>query len=224
MLNEINNILSDTDLEHIQLLIADAQWLPGVSSAGAQARVNKTNEEMDQRCDSWASINQRVVSQLYVHPVFQSLVLPLKVSAAFVSRCQPGMHYGQHIDDPIMGSQNARYRSDVAVTVFLNDPDAYDGGELTIQSRFGPVSIKLPAGSAVAYPASSLHEVMPVTRGERVVCALWAQSMIRDTQQRELLHDLDEARQALAQTTPKALVTQQVEHVYANLLRLWADV
>lgn len=134
------------------------------------------------------------------------------------------MHYGRHIDDPVMGTINARYRSDVAVTVFLSEPNSYEGGELTIQSRFGPVSVKLPAGSAVIYPASSLHEVMPVTKGERIVCALWAQSMVRDSQQREILHDLNEAREALNRSTPKAMVTQQIEQVYSNLLRMWADV
>ena len=224
MQSEIKQLLSAADLEKIQSLVANAQWQSGSITAGAQARDKKANEEMDQRCESWTAINQLVVTQLYAHPVFQSMVLPSKVSAAFVSRCLPGMHYGQHIDDPIMGNMNARYRSDVAVTVFLSDPETYDGGELTIQSRFGPVSVKLPAGNAVVYPASSLHEVTPVTRGKRVVCALWAQSMVRDAQHRELLHDLDEARQALHQSTPNALVTQQIEQVYANLLRLWADV
>ncbi|MCL4160762.1 UNVERIFIED_CONTAM: hypothetical protein GTU68_042785 [Idotea baltica] len=123
-----------------------------------------------------------------------------------------------------MGGANARYRGDIAVTVFLSEPNSYDGGELTIESRFGPVAVKLPAGHAVIYPASSRHEVTPVTRGERIVCALWAQSMVRDPQQRELLHDLNEARQALTQSTPQAQVTQQIERVYANLVRLWVDL
>ena len=224
MLNEIHTILSDDQLDNIRSLIADANWHPGSNSAGTQAVSNKHNEEMDQQCTSWQTINQLVVSALYTNPQFQSMVLPLKVSAAFLSRCQPGMSYGEHIDNPIMGGANARYRSDVAVTVFLSNPDTYDGGELTIHSHLGPVSVKLSAGSAVAYPASSLHEVTPVTRGERLVCALWVQSMVRDAQQRELLHSLDEARQALIQSTPKAMVTKQVDQVYANLLRRWADV
>jgi len=224
MLNEIQNVLSTEDLDTIQTQLSQATWQSGEQSAGVQARKIKSNEEMDQRCESWSSINERVVSQLYRHPAFQSLALPSKVSAAFISRCKAGMHYGQHIDDPIMGSANARYRSDLAVTVFLADPTSYEGGELVIESRFGPVSVKLQAGSAVVYPASSLHEVTPVLSGERIVCALWVQSMVRDANQRDLLHDLDEARQALNQSTPNALVTKQIEHVYANLLRLWADV
>ena len=224
MQSEITNLLSQADLKSVRTLLENAIWQSGSQSAGAHARDKKSNEEMDQTCKSWSGINQHVVSKLYAHPVFQSTVMPAKVSAAFISRCQPGMYYGQHIDDPIMGSVNARYRSDVAVTVFLSEPDTYDGGELRIESRYGPVSVKLPAGNAVVYPASSLHEVTPVTRGQRIVCALWAQSMIRDAQQREILHDLNEARQALNQSAPQAVVTQQIDQVYANLLRLWADV
>jgi PKHD-type hydroxylase len=224
MLSEIQNVLNQDDLEKIRALVTDADWQTGSISAGTQARKIKSNEEMDQRCTSWSAINQFVLTKLNAHPSFQSQVLPSKVSAAFISRCRSGMFYGKHIDNPIMGTHTARYRSDVAVTVFLSEPDSYEGGELTIQSRFGPIMIKLPAGSAVVYPASSVHEVTPVSSGDRVVCALWAQSMVRDDHQRELLHDLDEAREALNRSTPQALVTQQIEHVYANLLRLWADV
>jgi len=111
MQNEIKNVLSQSALAQCHTLIANAQWLPGTGSAGAQAKHNKTNEEMDQQCASWASINQLVVSTLYSHPEFQSLALPSKVSAAFVSRCKTGMQYGQHIDDPLMGGfpERARY-------------------------------------------------------------------------------------------------------------------
>lgn len=224
MLSEIPHIISQADLDKIRSLLDKATWRSGSESAGAQATRIKTNQEMDQTCESWNAINQHVVSQLYAHPTFQSLVLPSKVSAAFVSRCQPGMHYGKHIDDPVMGAPGARYRSDIAVTVFLSDPASYEGGELTIQSQFGPVAVKLAAGSAVVYPASSIHEVTPVKSGERIVCALWAQSLVREPDRRELLHKLDEAREALHQSTPQALVTQQIEQVYANLLRMWSDV
>lgn len=224
MLNEISQLLDQHELDLIHRHIAKASWQSGTLTAGEQARKTKLNEELVQDEHNWMPINKLVASKLYVHPHFQSLVLPSKLSATFVTRCLHGMHYGQHIDNPIMGSQHARYRSDLAITVFLTDPDSYDGGELSIESRYGPVAVKLPAGSAVIYPATSLHEVTPVTAGERIVCVLWAQSMIKDAHQRELLHDLNEARQALIQSTPEAMVTKRIEHVYANLLRLWADV
>jgi len=224
MLNEIKNVLTSEQLAEIANWIKKASWQSGETSAGARASTAKYNEEIDQTCANWPLINQRVISELYQNPQFQSLALPSKISAAYISRCQPGMHYGQHIDNPIMGGSNARYRSDIAVTVFLNEPSSYEGGELKIESRFGPVTVKLPAGNAVVYPASSLHEVTPVSVGERLVCVLWVQSMVRDANQRDLLHDLDEARQALVQSTPNAKVTQRIDHVYSNLLRLWADV
>ncbi len=224
MLSEIPNLLSQTDLADVHSQLARAEWQTGKLSAGAQAQDLKQNQEMSQSCQSWAAINQLVIPKLYAHPSFQSMAMPSKVSAAFISRCSPGMYYGEHIDNPIMGNQGARYRSDLAITVFLSSPESYEGGELTIHSTFGPMAVKLAAGAAVVYPASSLHEVTPVTEGERIVCALWAQSMIRDAHQRELLHELDEARRALLLSTPNAKVTTKVEQVYANLLRMWADV
>ncbi len=134
------------------------------------------------------------------------------------------MHYGPHIDDPVMGPLQGRYRADVAVTVFLSAPSEYTGGELAINTQFGDQQVKLAAGSAVAYPASSLHQVLPVSSGERVVCALWVQSLVRDPAQREVLYELDQARNALKIATPAASVTTAVDRSYMNLLRMWSEV
>lgn len=224
MLLTIENILNAEQLATVNKAVDSATWVDGRTSAGDHARQRKSNEEMDQTCPSWAAINKTVVSQLFAHPEFQSSVLPAKISAAFVSRCSPGMQYGVHVDDPVMGAANGRYRSDVAATVFLNDPDSYSGGELTIHSRFGPVSFKGSAGSAVIYPASSRHEVTTITKGQRLVCVLWAQSLVRDPAQREILADLDSSRRALRQSAPNAQVTETVDHAYMNLVRMWADV
>lgn len=223
MLIKIDNVLNASELTQIQSLITEASWLPGATSAGAYAKAAKTNQEMNQSCDSWQKINEIVVTRLYQHPQFQSAVLPSRVSAAFVSRYPEGTGYGRHIDDPVMGEQGGRYRADVAVTLFLNNTQHYEGGELTIHTRFGPTAVKLDAGSAVAYPASSLHEVSTVTSGVRQVCVLWAQSLVRDPQHREILADLDDARQALQLATPEAKVTASVDQAYMNLVRLWAD-
>jgi len=224
MMIQIENVLSAEELGQVNSLLAEADWLPGSASAGAHAQERKANQEMDQRCQSWVKINECVVTRLYQHAEFQRTVLPNRISAAFVSRYSNGMHYGPHIDDPVMGAAGGRYRSDIATTVFLSDPSNYEGGELTIHTRFGPTSVKLAAGSAVVYPASSLHEVSPVTAGERTVCALWAQSLVRDAHQREILAELDDARCALQQTAPEAKVTRAVDHAYTNLVRMWADV
>ncbi len=123
---------------------------------------------------------------------------------------------------PCHGEGN-RYRSDVAITIFLNDPHSYDGGELVVRTAFGEQAVKLAAGNALAYPASSLHRVREVSRGERLVAVAWAQSLVRDAARRELLYELDVARQALIRVTPKAEVTENIDRVYANLLRMWAE-
>jgi PKHD-type hydroxylase len=157
------------------------------------------------------------------HPVFQAAVLPHKVATPFYARYSPGMGYGDHVDDPVMGP-GPRYRSDVALTVFLNEPDSYAGGELTIRTSFGAHSVKYAAGDAVLYPASSVHRVAPVTAGERLVAVLWAQSLVRDPARRELLYELGQAREALLREQPEADETRRVDYAYVNLLRMWAEV
>nr|MBX2839119.1 Fe2+-dependent dioxygenase [Gammaproteobacteria bacterium] len=201
-----------------------AEWISGAHTAGRNAVHHKSNREMDQQSEQWKKINSLVVSTLYSNSVFQRTALPLKVSAAFVARYTSGQAYGKHIDDPVMGTPGARYRSDIACTVFLSDKSDYDGGELTIHSDFGINTIKLDQGSAVLYPASSLHEIAAVTRGVRTVCVLWVQSLIRDTQKRDILAELGDARDALNLQLPEAKVTHSVDVAYTNLVRLWAEV
>ncbi|MDA8363186.1 MAG: Fe2+-dependent dioxygenase, partial [Gammaproteobacteria bacterium] len=129
-----------------------------------------------------------------------------------------------HVDDPVMGGDGALYRSDIAITLFLNDPQQYDGGELEIRTAFGSQSVKLPAGDAVMYPASSLHRVTPVTRGERLVAVTWAQSLVRDPAKRELLYELNQAREALLAAAPDAPETTRVNTAYVNLVRMWGEI
>ena len=224
MLVQIDNLLTSDELQHTLHLTETADWHSGQHSAGLSAAAQKNNLEMNQNSDQWKQINQLVLQRLYQNADFQSTVLPHRMSAAFVSRYTAGMGYKTHIDDPVMGTPSARYRCDIAVTVFLSNPASYEGGELIIHTRFGPNRVKLPAGSAVAYPASSLHEVTTVETGERLACVLWAQSLIRDANQREIIADLDDARRALKLTTPKAQVTAKVDQAYMNLVRLWSEV
>ena len=132
------------------------------------------------------------------------------------------MDYGFHVDDPVMGPLQGRYRSDISTTVFLND--GYEGGELVIKTVFGEQSIKLKAGDAVVYPSTSLHKVNPVTEGERLVAVTWAQSMIKDSAKRELLYELGQARETLLENRKDSPETSQVSNVYANLVRRWSEV
>jgi PKHD-type hydroxylase len=134
------------------------------------------------------------------------------------------MTYGEHVDDPIMGSTGPRFRSDVSMTIFLNPPETYDGGELAIRTPFGEQRVKLPAGDAVVYPSSSLHRVTEVSRGERLVALTWIQSYVRDPAQRELLYELNLAREHLLKSAPDDAATAYLDRSYANLVRMWSDL
>jgi PKHD-type hydroxylase len=202
--------------------LSEAEFVDGRSSAGLWAQRVKANEELDPQSDCATRLNELVVGSLYNNAVFRSAALPQRVSAAFFARYRTGMSYGQHIDDPVMG-EGERYRSDIAITVFLNPPGDYDGGALVVRTSSGEIDIKLPAGDAVIYPASSLHRVSEVIRGERLVAVAWAQSLVRDPAKRALLYDLDVARQSLRRVTPDAEVTATIDNTYANLVRMWAS-
>ncbi len=225
MLRKIDAVLTEQDLMEVTRLLQQADWQDGRASAGRNAQQVKNNSEAIQSNPVWREINELIVPKLYRHPQFQRSVLPSKLSAAFLARYTAGMYYGSHVDDPVMGADNGRYRADVAITVFLNSPDAYDGGELTIHTRFGAQLIKLEAGAAIVYPASSEHEVQPVTRGERLVAVLWAQSLVKDVDKREILADLDDALNSLETSTVDADRGKSgISRAYANLVRMWAEV
>ncbi len=223
MLLDIPDVLDAETLRAVNRLIDDAPFVDGRLSAGRAAEAVKANEEIAPGSDVVARLDALVVGALYRDAAFRSAVLPHRVAGAFYARYTAGMRYGAHIDDPVMGEQQ-RYRADVAVTVFLSDPGDYDGGELRIGTPFGEQAVKLPAGHAVTYPASSLHRVDEVRAGERRVAVTWVQSLVRDAERRALLYELDVARQALQRVTPRADVTARVDHAYTNLVRMWAEV
>jgi PKHD-type hydroxylase len=155
---------------------------------------------------------------------FRFACLPHRVADPIFARYTPGMAYGEHVDDPIMGTAGPRFRTDISMTLFLNPPEGYDGGELAIRTSFGERQLKLPAGDAVIYPSSSLHRVAEVTRGERLVALTWVQSYVRDPAQRELLYELGLARERLLRDAPGTETTGFVDRSYANLLRMWGEL
>jgi len=224
MLTELKDLLSQKEVTSAIELAQSADWLPGADTAGSRAATHKTNQEINTSDPAWKSINELVVPKLYNDSRFQNACLPSRVSSCHISRCTSGMGFGAHTDNPIMGSQGQHYRSDVAITVFLSRPEDYQGGELVVETPFGEHAIKLAAGSAVAYPASSLHRVNPVEAGERLVCVLWAQSFIADALKRELAAELCDARDTLQSTVPDAQVTNSIDRVYCNLVRMWSEV
>lgn len=224
MLLEIPGLLSAQKLQEIQQLLAQARFVDGKLSAGSAAVRVKHNQELPGDASELQRLNQLVMNPLVQHPIFQAAALPHRVAAPFYARYEIGQAYGDHIDDPIMGPPGQRYRSDISVTVFLNPPQDYAGGELVMHTSFGTQSVKLPAGHAILYPSSSLHQVSAVTGGTRLVAVTWVQSLVREPAKRELLYELYQARSNLLREQPDAEVTRQVDHSYVNLVRRWSEI
>jgi PKHD-type hydroxylase len=224
MLLHLREVLKNDELKLVREWLAHANFVDGRLSAGTVAKRVKNNEELDSRAAELERLNSTVMSRLVHHAGYRSGALPLHVASPYYARYQPGMAYGNHLDDPIMGADGLRYRSDIAITIFLNAPEDYGGGELVIQTAFGSQPVKLAAGDGVLYPAGSIHQVNPVTRGERLVAITWAQSLVRDPARRELLYELGQAREKLLQSTPDAAETAQVNAAYLNLIRMWSEI
>lgn len=224
MLLVIPGILNAAQLGKIHESLAEAHFVDGRLTAGRAAARVKHNEELESDPRIHQRITRVAMSALGHNADFRNAALPHRMADFIVARYQPGMTYGDHVDDPIMGSAAPRFRSDASMTLFLNPPERYDGGELVIRSAYGDRQVKLAAGDAVVYPSSSVHQVTPVTRGERLVILTWIQSYVRDAAQRELLFELNRARETLLASDPDADATKHVDRTYANLLRMWADV
>jgi PKHD-type hydroxylase len=223
MLLEIPQLLNRAQLDKIHEVLARAAFVDGKLSAGMAASKVKHNEELALEPELLQRLYRIVMASVGHSELFRRAVLPAKVADFIFARYLPGMRYGDHVDDPIMG-QGPRFRSDVSMTIFLNPPDSYDGGELEIRTPFGDQQVKLAAGHAVVYPSASVHRVAEVTRGERLVALTWIQSYVRDAAQRELLYELDQSRQQLLRRDAQSDVTKNIDRAYVNLLRMWAEV
>jgi PKHD-type hydroxylase len=224
MLLEIPGLLNEAQLNKIHEVLAKAEFVDGKLTAGSAASRVKHNEEMKAEPKQMELLLRILTSAMAHNPSFRSAALPYRMADPIFARYQPGMTYGDHVDDPLMGHSGQRFRTDVSMTIFLRPPESYQGGELVIGTTFGKQKVKLKAGSAVIYPSSSLHHVAPVTKGERLVALAWIQSYVRDPAQRELLYELDQAREHLLQNAPDDPYTALVDKSYANLLRMWGDV
>jgi PKHD-type hydroxylase len=224
MLLTIPNLLNPAQLDKLFEIIRGGAFVDGKLTAGFAAARVKRNEELGQEPERIQRLIRILMASLGHSEAFRFGVLPHRVADPIFARYRPGMAYGEHVDDPIMGSSGPRFRSDVSMTVFLSGPEDYDGGELVIRTSFGERRVKLPAGDALVYPSSSLHRVAEVTRGERLVALTWIQSYVRDPGRRELLYELNLAREHLLRTAPEAEHTALVDRSYSNLLRMWSDV
>ena len=222
MILSIKSVLTNSAIKQVQTLLNGAMFVDGGLSAGSLAAGVKHNQELSLQSPLHQQLNQLVMSSLVNNSEYQAAVLPLKVATAFYSRYQQGMRYGAHVDDAVMGPITGRYRSDVSTTIFLNSPDDYDGGELLIRTQYGEELVKLEAGDAVIYPSGSLHEVKAVTAGERLVAVTWAQSMVKATEQREMLFNISQIRESL--TSQNDAEKARLDQVYSNLLRMWSEI
>lgn len=229
MLLTIPDILSTDELAAARRLCDQADWSDGRESAGPQARGVKNNEQLPHDSEAALRIREMVLGGLNRSPLFLSAALPLRIFTPRVNRYGGTANaYGEHVDNSVrlmLGEHGAMQpvRTDISCTVFLNDPGEYDGGELALRDTFGTHAVKLPAGQAVLYPGTSVHQVTPVTRGRRLACFFWVQSMVRDGERRRLLFDMDMALLALRARHGESAETTALTGTYHNLLRQWAE-
>ncbi len=229
MLICVPEVLSKDDVADFRRIMDAADWEDGRSTAGAQSALVKKNQQLPPDSELSRKLGNRVVSALTANPRFISAAIPLQIFPPLFNRyaAADGHHFGVHVDNAVRGDRltGLRIRTDLSVTLFLSEPEEYDGGELIIEDQFGSHEIKLAAGDLVLYPASSLHLVTPVTRGLRVASFFWLQSMIRDAHARSLIFDLDTAIQALVERLGRDdPETVKLTGIYHNLIRYWAEV
>jgi PKHD-type hydroxylase len=226
MLLHIPQVLTAEQVAHARRLLESADWIDGRVTAGHQSVRVKHNQQLPEDHPVARELGDMILGALGRTPAFLSAALPLRVFPPLFNRYDGGQSFGNHVDNAIrqVASSGARLRTDLSATLFLADPDEYDGGELVIEDTYGVHSVKLSAGHMVLYPSTSLHNVRPVTRGARVASFFWVQSMVREDGERALLFDLDAAIQRLAADAPDHPAAVQLTAVYHNLLRRWADV
>jgi PKHD-type hydroxylase len=227
MLISIPKVLPEAAVQELRALLAQASeaWVDGRITAGYQGAAVKFNQQIDERAEVARRAQQLVLSALERHPLFISAALPNAVYPPMFNRYGQGMTFGPHVDgsmriDPLNGR---KLRTDISATLFLSDPAEYDGGELQVHDHFGRHGVKLAAGDMVLYPAPSLHQVTPITRGFRLASFFWIQSLVRDDTQRALLFDMDTAIQRLNQTGADESAKQLLVGCYHNLLRQWGE-
>jgi PKHD-type hydroxylase len=218
------NVLTANELSAIRSELHNASFIDGASTAGWSAREVKKNLQVAINTDSQAKLAEIVRTAFQRSAILQMATLPVATTQALFNRYEVGMQYGPHVDAPVMGDLGSAVRSDVAITVFLSDPKTYAGGDLVVDASGMEYGFKLEAGSAIAYPANSLHHVAPITQGARYAAVLWVQSQVRDAAKRELLWDLDNAKRQIFGREGKSTVFDAISKSHANLLRMWADV
>jgi PKHD-type hydroxylase len=216
----IGDVLDRAGLQALRATIATGVFVDGILSSGWASRLVKHNEQLGAG-PALELAQQKVIETLSANPIFSAAVLPRRFAPPLFARYEPGMAFGTHMDNPLMGPDHMR--ADVSVTIFLAEPEDYDGGELVMETTGGEAAYKLAAGSAITYPTTMLHRVEPVTRGIREVAVTWAQSLVRRADQREILFDLERTGRALFERDGKSEHFDLINKSTANLRRMWVD-
>lgn len=226
MMQVVPDLLTPEELAEARRLLAQAQWGNGKVTAGTQAATVKNNQQLPEDAAEMRVLRHLVLNALHRSALFFTSALPSRILPPFFNRYSGDTnHYGAHVDNAMrmLPDGGGYVRADVSATLFLSDPDEYEGGELIIEDTFGSHAVKLSAGSLVVYPSSSVHQVTAVTKGQRIACFMFIQSMVRDSGKRRLLYDMDmslmQLRHSVGETGPVVHLTG----VYHNLLRRWAE-
>ena len=226
MLIEIADVFTADEVDEMRTRLLAEPWVDGKVTAGQRSARDKFNRQLNEDSALGVLFGQRILARLSENALFMSAALPKRIYQPLFNRYSGGEAFGFHIDNAIRGIKGVRerVRTDLSATLFLTDPQSYDGGELVIRDTFGERSVKLPAGHLVLYPGTSVHKVNPVTRGERVAAFFWIESLVREDSQRSLLLDMDVAIQRLSAQQADDESLLQLSGVYHNLLRRWSDV
>jgi len=225
MLIVIPKVLTADQVRHFRVTLAAAPWVDGRATAGHQGAQVKQNLQLAEGSPAARELGELVLAALERNPLFISATLPARVYPPMFNCYQGGQHFGNHVDNAVrlLPGTGTKIRTDISATLFLSEPDEYDGGELTIEDTYGTQTVKLAAGDMVIYPSTSLHRVTPVTRGARLASFFWVQSMVREDSQRALLFDLDTAIQRLTAANADEAARVRLTGCYHNLLRMWAE-
>lgn len=224
MLLAVPELLTPDELAKVRAMLEDADWADGRLTAGTQSARVKSNLQLPEESVVARAARAHILAALDRSALFFSAALPRRIFPPLFNRYEEGMAFGNHVDNAIRthAGSGQRLRTDLSATLFLSDPESYDGGELVVDDTYGSHAVKLPAGHLVLYPSTSLHRVQPVTRGARVACFFWIESLVREDAQRTLLFDMDAAIAALRQAHGDEAPVVAMTGVYHNLLRRWA--
>lgn len=226
MLLRVPQVLNSDELQQVKTLLLQADWTDGKVTAGTQSAKVKRNLQLPETSEFAEQARQIVLKALSRNALFFSAALPKKIYPPLFNQYRDGMDFGAHIDNAVRthAISGVHVRTDISCTLFLEDPDEYEGGELVVEDTYGQQVVKLPAGDMIVYPGTSLHHVRPVTRGARLACFFWVQSMIRDDAQRTLLFDMDAAIATLREQVGDNAAVIRLTGNYHNLIRMWSDV